>query len=139
MVLVLLAEGFEEIEALTVVDILRRAEVDVKTVGVGSKNISGSHSIKVECDLQLSDEIFNKDISALVLPGGMPGTLNLEKSEAVIKLVKKTHDKNVLIAAICAAPSVLGKLGLLKGHEATCYPGFEKYLEGAAISDFVFN
>lgn len=135
MVLVLFAEGFEEIEALTVVDILRRAKIDVITAGVGSKSVIGSHEIKIECDIELSDEFLDKNLSALVLPGGMPGTLNLEKSETVIELIKKAYKEDTLLAAICAAPSVLGKLGLLRGLEATCYPGFEKYLEGAVLSE----
>ncbi|HRT82901.1 MAG TPA: DJ-1/PfpI family protein, partial [Oscillospiraceae bacterium] len=129
------AEGFEEIEALTVVDILRRAKIDVITVGVGSKSVIGSHEIKIECDIELSEELLDNNLSAVVLPGGMPGTLNLEKSETVIKLVQKAYKEGTLLAAICAAPSVLGKLGLLRGLEATCYPGFEKHLEGAVLSE----
>ncbi|NLP47623.1 MAG: DJ-1/PfpI family protein [Clostridiales bacterium] len=135
MVLVLLADGFEEIEALAVVDILRRVDLDVKTVGVGNKKIVGSHDIAIECDLLLTDELLQADLEALVLPGGMPGTLNLERSEKVIKLIKKAYENEILLAAICAAPMVLGKLGLLKGLEATCYPGFEEHLTGATISE----
>ncbi len=138
MVYVFLAEGFEEIEALTPVDILRRGGVEVLTVGVGSKAVTSSHKVTVTADIT-TDEIKDFDgIEAVILPGGMPGTLNLEKNEAVINSVKHCYENNILIGAICAAPSILGHLGFLKGKKAISYPGFEKELTGAEIdSEYV--
>ncbi len=134
MVYVFLADGFEEIEALTPVDVLRRADIEVSTVGVGSKVITGSHGIPVTCDITDS-EINREDITAVVLPGGMPGTLNLEKNEVVNSAVDYAYKNGKLICAICAAPSILGKKGILNGKNATCFDGFEKYLEGARVLD----
>ncbi len=125
-VLVLLAEGFEEMEAIISIDMLRRANLDVITAGIGSENIViGSRRISVKADMLLSDY---KDIpDALVLPGGMPGALNLEASQAVISLIKKCGENKKIIAAICASPAYsLLKSGLLSGRRATCYPGDEK-------------
>ena len=133
VVYVFLAEGFEEIEALTPVDILRRGAVEVKMVGIGSKTVTGSHGISVVCDLEEKD-VNISDISAVILPGGMPGTLNLEKSKTVLGAIDYAYKNSKIIGAICAAPSILGKLGLLKGKEAICFDGFEKYLSGAVIS-----
>ena len=130
MVYVFLADGFEECEALAPVDILRRGGIQVQTVGVGGKTITGSHGIPVTCDMT-ADEAVTRDLEAVVLPGGMPGTLNLEKSPAVQAFLEYAHEQDLLIAAICAAPSVLGHKGYLKGKRATCYPGFEKDLTGA--------
>ena len=138
MIYVLLAKGFEEIEALTVVDFLRRAQLEVYTVGIGGKIISGSHNIPVFCDLDESEADFSEDLEALVLPGGMPGTLNLEASAKVQELIDACSANNKLVCAICAAPSILGHKGLLNGRKAVCFPGFEKELTGAEISeDFV--
>lgn len=132
MVYVFLAEGFEEVEALTVVDLLRRAKVDVKTVGVGAINITGSHDITVKADV--SDKDLTDEVpEMIVLPGGMPGTINLEDSQAVQKMIRLCAENNRFIGAICAAPSILGHLGLLKGKRAVCYPGFEKDLIGAEV------
>lgn len=131
MVYEFLAEGFEEIEALAPVDILRRAGVDVKTVSItGKKEVTGSHGITVTADI-LFDEISDK-AEMLILPGGMPGTLNLQ---AFTPLCDMLEAADCYIAAICAAPSVFGGLGLLKGKKAICYPGFEEKLEGAEIVD----
>lgn len=135
MIYVFLAKGFEEIEALTVVDFLRRAELEVYTVGIGGKIISGSHNIPVFCDLDESEVIADESIDAIVLPGGMPGTLNLEKSETVQKMIAYCSENNKLVCAICAAPSILGHLGLLDGKKACCFPGFENELKGAVIQD----
>lgn len=132
MVYVFLAEGFEEVEALTVVDLLRRANVDVKMVGVGATYITGSHGITVKADI-LDKDLTDELPEMIVLPGGMPGTLNLEASEIVQKMIKLCAKKGSFIAAICAAPSILGHLGLLNGKKAVCYPGFEKDLIGAEI------
>lgn len=138
MIYVFLAKGFEEIEALTVVDYLRRAEMDVMTVGVGGKIITGSHNIPVFCDLDENEVSLNEDIEAVVLPGGMPGTLNLEANKTVSDFIDFCADNSKFICAICAAPSILGHKGLLKGKKACCFPGFEDELEGAEVSkDFV--
>lgn len=129
MIYVFLAEGFEEIEALATVDILRRAEMDVKTVSVtGKKEVTGSHGITVIADIT---DINLKDMDAAILPGGMPGTLNLKASDGVQSAIRYAFDNNKLMCAICAAPLVFGNAGFLKGKKATCYPGFEKELIGA--------
>lgn len=135
MIYVLLANGFEEIEALAVVDILRRAELDTKMVSIhDTLQVTGAHAIEVKADLLLKD-IQLEGIEALVLPGGMPGTKHLDESPEVAKLVQHVHDHRILLAAICAAPSVLGNLGILEGRKATCFPGFESKLKGAIIRD----
>ena len=130
MILLFLAEGFEEIEAIATIDVLRRAEIDIKTVGIGGKVIEGAHGIKVTADYNI-DNLPNEKIEGTILPGGMPGTLNLEKNEKVKELLTYTYNNGLLTAAICAAPSILGHMGFLKGKKATCYPGFETELEGA--------
>ena len=135
MIYVFLANGFEEIEALTPVDLLRRAGHEVAMVGVGGKTITGSHGIAVGADLTESEIVLGNDLEMIVLPGGMPGTLNLEKSEAVQTAVDFCYDREICIGAICAAPSILGHKGLLDGKEAIAYPGFETQLTGAKISD----
>lgn len=138
MIYVFLANGFEEIEGLTVVDFLRRAELDVCTVGVSGKLITGAHNIPVFCDLDESEVRLGDELRAVVLPGGMPGTLNLEKSETVKKAVNYCADNDRFVCAICAAPSILGHMGLLKGKKACCFPGFENELEGADVGrDYV--
>lgn len=131
MVYVFLANGFEEIEALATVDFLRRAGVQVTTVGVGGNEITGSHGIKVLTD---SITVHYEDMQGVILPGGMPGTLHLESSALVKNAVLYAAEHGLLIGAICAAPSVLGHLGLLEQKNATCYPGFEQELKGALIS-----
>lgn len=138
MVYVFLAPGFEEIEALAAVDVLRRAELDVLTVGVGEDFVIGSHQIPVACDIAEKNLILDEKVEAIVLPGGMPGTLNLEKSATVQKAIDWATENEKLICAICAAPSILGHKGLLNGKNATCFPGFEDELFGAEISkDYV--
>jgi 4-methyl-5(b-hydroxyethyl)-thiazole monophosphate biosynthesis len=134
MIYVFLANGFEEIEALTPVDLLRRAEKEVQTVGVTGKTVTGSHGIKVECDITAGEIVLGNDLEMIVLPGGMPGTLNLEKSEIVQTALDFCYDRKIFIGAICAAPSILGHKGLLEGREAIAYPGFETQLAGAKIS-----
>lgn len=124
MIYVFLADGFEEIEALSTVDILRRAEISVTTVGVRGAQITGAHGISVTADATIDNCDFG-DTKGLVLPGGMPGTLNLNNNEKLCELLKRSAEKGVLLAAICAAPSVFGNLGLLKNRNYTCYPGFE--------------
>lgn len=132
-VYVFLAEGFEEIEGLTVVDLLRRAKIETEMVSVmEGKQIKGSHGIKVTADSMFADVDFS-DADILVLPGGMPGTLNLGKHQGLCELLKKHYGEGKKIAAICAAPSIFGQLGFLNGRVATCYPGFESKLEGAVV------
>ena len=134
MIAVCLAAGFEEIEALAVVDILRRAELEVVTVGIGGPVIRGAHGIAVAADVP--DAEFDPASSeAVVLPGGMPGTLNLERSPVVQAALDQTEKRGGWIFAICAAPSILGHRGMLKGRRAVCFPGFEQELEGAILSD----
>lgn len=133
MVYLFLAEGFEELEALNPIDILRRAEIPIKTVGVTSKNVIGAHGVKIESDIGIED-VNLKDITAVILPGGMPGTVNLEKSQKVQEILDYADRQNILICAICAAPSILGHKGFLKGKKATCFKGFEKELIGAVVT-----
>ena len=135
MVYMFLADGFEEVEALATLDFLRRAETEVLTVGVSGKRITGAHSIIVEADISEDDVELNDELQAIILPGGMPGTVNLENSETVQCAVKYCLENDKYIASICAAPSILGHIGALKGKEAICYPGFENELEGAKISE----
>jgi len=133
-VYVFFAEGFEEIEALSVVDILRRANINVKMVSVtGCKTVSGAHGIPVVTDNLFEDENFSK-AGMLVLPGGMPGATGLDAHKGLRELILNFAEVDKPLAAICAAPLVYGNLGLLKGKKATCYPGFEKFLEGAILS-----
>ena len=134
MVYVFLANGFEEIEALTVVDTLRRASIDVLTVGIGELTVSGAHNIEIQADIPESEASF-LDLDMIVLPGGMPGTLNLEKSTTVNSFIDYATEHDLWIAAICAAPSILGKKGLLNGLSATCYPGCESFLYGAKLTN----
>ncbi|MDA3883450.1 MAG: DJ-1/PfpI family protein [Bacteroidales bacterium] len=131
---IFLAEGFEEIEAITPIDILRRAECDVVTVSVtGKKTVSGAQSIPIIADMLFEDCNF-ADADVLYLPGGLPGATNLNKHKGLKQLVKQHVDSGKLMAAICAAPLVLGGLGLLKNKKATCYPGFEDRLIGADVT-----
>ena len=135
MVYVFLADVFEEIEAIGIIDILRRANIDVATVGVSAKAVRGSHGIEVIADV-LADEITpDERLEAVALPGGMPGMINLDKSLKVHEFLDYANNTGKLCAAICAAPSVLGHSGILEGREATCYPGFESELKGASLSD----
>ena len=133
MIAVLLADGFEEIEALTPVDMLRRAGLDVKTVAIGSKVAVGAHKIPVICDME-AKEVNEDELSMVIFPGGMPGSLNLDASPFSDKFINAVNKNGGRIAAICAAPLVLGRRGLLVGKEAICYPGFEAELVGAKIS-----
>ncbi len=132
-VLIFFANGTEEIEALTVVDILRRAGADVTLAGVGGRELCGSHKIHITADIDAAD-LARLDYDMVVIPGGMPGTTNLDESEIVEKAITAVDEKGGYLAAICAAPLVLGKRGYLVGKNATCYPGFESYLKGARLS-----
>ena len=128
MVYLFLADGFEETEAVVPIDLLRRAQVEVITVGVGGSEVT----ITVKTDIH-EDETLTEGLEMVVLPGG-PGTSNLEKSEVVLKMLDFAAGKELWIGAICAAPTILGKKGLLKGKKAVCFPGCEKDLDGAIIS-----
>lgn len=132
-VYIFLADGFEEIEALTVVDSLRRANIDIITISMtGNLFVTGAHRITTVAEALFDDMDFS-DADMLVLPGGMPGTINLEEHSGLDTLLKGFAAKNKKIAAICAAPRVLGTKGLLEGKKATCYPGNEKALHGAEV------
>lgn len=139
MIIVCLAPGFEEIEALTPVDILRRGGFDVKTVAVGTdtKTVTGSHGISVIADMSERELSARSDFPAcvehMVLPGGMPGSLNLDASPFVDGLLRSVNERGGQIGAICAAPLVLGRRAMLRDRCATCFPGFEHELLGATI------
>lgn len=133
MIYMFLAEGFEEIEALAPLDLMRRAGLSVTTVGVGGSAVTGSHGITVSADIT-DTELNDSDATMIFLPGGMPGTLNLADSAIVKRSISNAVQRDIYISAICAAPSILGDIGLLEGKEAICYPGFEDRLMGATIS-----
>ncbi len=129
-----LAEGFEEIEALGTIDILRRAQIDVVTVSITENTtVTGTHKIPVVADKTFSDNDFT-NYDMLILPGGMPGAKNLNEHEGLKELLTEFNNQEKLISAICAAPMVLGGLGMLDGKRATCYPGFEAELIGANLT-----
>lgn len=134
-IVLFLAEGFEEIEALTVVDILRRGKCEIVTMSVDDKTkVIGKSEIEVFADMPF-DKKTALDAEMIILPGGGLGTENIKNSENVIEVIKDFSEKGKKISAICAAPYVLGINGVLKGFKATCYPGFEKFLDGADIVD----
>ena len=132
MIYMFLANGFEEIEALLPLDLMRRAGLEVRTVGIGGIDITGSHGITVKADM-LDTALSDSAPECVILPGGMPGTKNLDASAVVHKALDDALASEALICAICAAPMVLGKRGILCGKNATCFPGFEEYLEGANV------
>ena len=132
MILLLLADGFEETEALVPFDLLKRAKCEVQTVGITGKTVTGAHGIPVTADLSPRD--VKGKIDALILPGGMPGAKNLDESPDVDRLIEKTVADGGRLAAICAAPMILGHRGLLKGKRAVCFPGFESELKGATVT-----
>lgn len=132
-VAVLLAEGFETIEGLTVVDIMRRAGVCCHTFGTKCKNVTTSHGITIEADKVLSDEVYDYDV--VVLPGGMPGAVNLRDDDKVNKVVMDFYQKGKIVAAICAGPITFGKLKISEGKNITCYPGFEDQLGNCNYKD----
>ena len=135
MIYMFLADGFEEVEALCPLDILRRAGLEVTTVGVGGKDlIVGSHGIVVQADIP---DIMYRDSAPdmIILPGGMPGSTNLDESKTVDAALRVAVKRGAYLCAICAAPLVLGKRGYLEGKSAVCYPGFEELLTGATVSE----
>lgn len=134
MVYVFLANGFEELEALSPIDVLRRSGVETVTVGVGGKAITAAHGVKFTADITEEEIKLDGSLEMIVLPGGMPGTNNLEASANVQAAIDYCADNGRYVAAICAAPKILGAKGLLSGKEAICFPGFEGDLKGAKIS-----
>ena len=135
MVYLFLADGFEEIEALTPLDMLRRAGVEVLSVSINRDSIvKGAHGIAVIAD-KVIGELEVKGCDMVILPGGLPGADNLRMNEKVNMFIDQAYRTNGFICAICAAPRILGEKGLLKGKKAVCYPGFEQYLEGAVITN----
>jgi len=136
---VYLADGFEEIEAITVIDVLRRAEIDARMISItGRKTVKGAHNVTVEAD-ELFENVDNSAADMLVLPGGMPGTRYLGEHKGLSEIIRSFAEKNKPIAAICAAPSILGRMGLLNGRKAVCYPGFEEALKGAVIGENIVS
>ena len=132
MIYVLLADGFEEIEAVVPIDIMRRAGLEVKIASItGKKEVHGAHEMILFADIT-ADEINASDMEMLILPGG-PGHVHLDESKKVHELIAYAVKNEIYIAAICAAPSIIGKLGLLDGKKATAFPGFERYLLGAEV------
>lgn len=134
MLYLFLADGFEETEAIAPLDVIRRAEIPIKTVAVGENPVTGAHGIVIQADISL-DEVSVEDMDGVILPGGMPGTLNLQKNPKVTEILQYCAAQGKLIAAICAAPMILGEMGLLNGKAAVCFPGFEEHLEGAVLKD----
>lgn len=136
MVYLFLAPGFEEIEALCPLDLLRRAGVEVKTVAIGSPTaVSGAHGITVMADMGEDEFAPHADAEMLILPGGMPGAANLDASSAVDAAIAHADETGAYLAAICAAPMILGHRGILRGKHATCFPGFEPHLDGAVLAE----
>lgn len=129
----LLADGFEEIEALCPLDLLRRAGVEIKTVALGeSREVFGAHGVTVLADMTIKS-VLDPEPGMIILPGGMPGAKNLRESDTVCRMVESAAERGAFIGAICAAPYILGELGLLRGKRAVCFPGFEDKLEGAML------
>lgn len=132
MVYFFLADGFEETEMIAPWDILIRGGLTVKTVGVTGEYVTGAHNMTVKCDMSLCD-VKEDDARMFVLPGGMPGTTNLDENERVKEIIGNAYKSGKYVAAICAAPMILGKMGILDGKNAVCFPGFEEYLHNATI------
>ncbi|WP_124098792.1 DJ-1 family glyoxalase III [Ruminococcus sp. Marseille-P6503] len=134
MVYVFLADGFEELEAIAPIDILRRAGAEVKTVGIGSREVTAAHGVKFIADITVKEIKLNNELEMIVLPGGMPGADNLENCPEVQAAIDYCSESDKLIGAICAAPKILGHKGLLNGRYATCFPGFESQLADAKVT-----
>lgn len=133
-VLLHLADGFEELEAISVVDTLRRADINIQMVSItGKRDVIGAHNIAVIADM-LFESVDYSDVDMIILPGGLQGTQTMDKHVGLKEQLLIAVERGKWVAAICAAPIILGKLGLLKGKTATCYPGFEQHLQGADIS-----
>ena len=137
-ILIHLATGFEETEAVTIIDVLRRANLDVTTVSVtDTLKVTGAHNITIEAD-QVYDEVDYNMATMIILPGGMPGTTNLLNHIGLAGQLKRFYEEKKFIAAICAAPMILGSLGFLQNRKAVCYPGFESKLTGATVLNAPF-
>jgi len=137
-VLIILANGFEEVEALTVVDYLRRSGLEVKMVSTsGDLVVEGSHGIKVITDILIENIREVNNYRGIIIPGGLVGASNLRDDDRVVELVKAFNDLNRMVAAICAGPIVLGKAGILHGKNATSYPGFGNQLSGAKLKESI--
>lgn len=131
----MLADGFEEVEALAVVDVLKRADMEVKLVSVSGKEVvAGTHGIRIMTDLTFRNADFD-GCDMIFLPGGMPGTVHLKEHAGLMRQIREFYEKGKWLAAICAAPSIFGGMGILEGKKAICFPGFEKYLRGAEITE----
>jgi len=131
--IVVLADGFEEVEAVTVIDLLRRAEVKVTILGLDGVEVRGAHDMWVRADQMFRG--FSEPFDALVLPGGGPGTKRLAEAVEVLELVSQSYEQGLICAAICAAPTVFAKAGILGGKKAVCYPGCEDKMDDAVISE----
>jgi protein deglycase len=133
---VLFAPGFEEVEGLTIVDLLRRANINTNMVGVEGKEVTGAHEVTIATD-KLLDEVKIDELDALILPGGAPGFQNLQKNKTVLSMIKEFYEKKKIVAAICASPSVLATAGVLENKKATIYPGMEEEIKkgGGTIQD----
>lgn len=133
MIYEFLADGFEEMEAVVPYDYLKRAGIDIQFVGVTGKVVTGSHGVPFTCDITI-DQVNVEQMEGLLLPGGMPGTNNLYASDAVRNFITLAVEQKLLIGAICAAPSILGRMGVLRRRHATCFPGFENFLLDAVVT-----
>ena len=133
MVYLMLVDGFEDIEALEVLDILRRCNIEAKTVGVFASEAKSSHGVIVKADITMQ-EVEKDKMTMLILPGG-PGHTLYEKSQELTDLIGFANENDIYISAICAAPAIIGRMGILNGKKFTCYPGFEKYCEGGIFSE----
>ena len=136
---VLFAPGFEEVEGLTVVDLLRRANINTSIIGVEGKEVTGAHKVTITTDKTL-DDVNIDQLDALILPGGAPGFQNLRKNKTVLSLIKEAFEKEKIVAAICASPSVLATAGVLENKKATIYPGMEEEIKkgrGIFLNDLV--
>lgn len=134
MVYIILGKGFEEVEAVAPMDILRRGGVDAAFAGIGGKTVSGTHSIQITADTTV-EKIDLAKTDMLIIPGGMGGVESIEGSKAAMELVKKAYEKGIPLGAICAGPRVLGRVGALKGKHAVCYPGMDSQMGGALIDN----
>lgn len=129
-----LAEGFEEVEAITPIDFLRRSGVDLIIAGVTGKTVTGAHGVNIECDVEVSQ--LSGDLDGVVIPGGMPGASNIAADDQTMKIIAAALESGALVGSICAAPAVvLGSAGLIEGRRFTCYPGFENSFTGSAFSE----
>ncbi len=136
MLYMFFADGFEEVEAIATLDVIRRAGIEIKSVGINSdEKITGAHGITVFCDTVDSDISVPENVDGIILPGGMPGTTNLMSNSIVNDFIDYCSENDKYICAICAAPMILGRKGLLQGRNAICFPGFEDELKGAVISN----